>query len=165
MSLADRLSLTAILHAANTGRQAFSVQDYLNRFGGTGSILSGRTDSYTLSQAESSMLYRPEDISRDPEHMATFDFSYRPTKQFRLTGNLIGSRSRPAAETQGEDLFVADRTAVTRSSIRERDDRWLLGRVDTDWKMGRHTEWATRTRLGLTDLCSDAGATGSGGNA
>lgn len=126
MRLDDRLSLTVMANANNTGAALFSFTDYVNSLGGLSSLSTGsRLVAVSLSDPGIASLIRPSsDEYKRPACLLNATATWKPGKRYKLLLSVLGNYLESSAMTQTEQYFASG-TVNTSSEASERDNTML----------------------------------------
>lgn len=143
----DKLSLTGIVSANNTGSAIFSIDDYLSNLTQADPRLGNRNYSMHLSKEESQMLYPSQNVYKNNSVLASLTANYQASPKLRIKGNVLFNGSWLNAKTTAEDLYLADSTQNSRLSTNENDNRIFRASLWEEFKGGKTFEMDGATSL------------------
>lgn len=143
----DKLSLTGIVSANNTGSAIFSIDDYLNNLTQADPRLGNRSYSTHLSKEESQMLYPSQNVYKNNSVLASLTANYQASPKLRIKGNVLFNSSWLNDKTEAEDLYLADSTKNSRLSSNEKDNHIFRASLWEEFKDGKAFEMDGATSL------------------
>lgn len=117
----EKFSLTAILSSNNIGEPTLSLSDYIKKKISHSASSAGNSMSFTLSGAESQVLYKTGDAFKDKGHLLSLDAKYVPSKQLAITLGTMLYHSDLSNESSNQETFYnQDRNVVWDTESKDR---------------------------------------------
>jgi|GEM_PF-4161321 len=108
-SFRKKANLFFIANSNNIGNQVFTFEDYISFQGGIQKLLGDNSGSATLSSGDlPSYLFSNDRVERKNEQFSAFNFSYNPTKKFKLNSYLIFDRVNVAEKELTKQTYLTN---------------------------------------------------------
>lgn len=137
----EKFSLTAILSSNNIGEPTLSLSDYIKKKISHSASSAGSDMSFTLSGAESQILYKTGDAYKDKGHLLSLDAKCVPSRQMVITLGTLLYHSDLSNESSNTETFYSEEHNVVWNT--ESGDRRQGGFVSSYADMG----WRPRKDL------------------
>lgn len=162
LSAGNRLSLTAILSGNNTGTPVFSLNDYLSHMMSGGNVTASGQTSIKISGAETSLLYRPDNLCKDMNNMATLNAKYKASDRLEINGSLLFNHSDTHSRTERDETYLSADTLVRSASTTDNRGNFLTAKLAADWRPTDKAQLRWNIKVGMTDISLGTAATNSG---
>ena len=134
MGTAERFSFTSLLAGNNIGVPLFTIGEYIKRIIDIEDLNSDGSIRMTLSDTESSLFYRPDNVHKDLSDIMLFDAKYKFSKKLVLSGNVLLNHFSQAGRSHREDIFLSDLSVANTFSNNEQNGNFIIGKLKADWK-------------------------------
>lgn len=134
MGTAEKFSFTSLLAGNNIGVPLFTIGEYIKRIIDIEDLSSGGSIRMTLSDTESSLFYRPDNVHKDLSDIMLFDAKYKFSKKLVLSGNVLLNHFSQAGRSHREDIFLSDLSVANTFSNNEQNGNFFIGKLKADWK-------------------------------
>ncbi len=113
-SFKNKTNLFFIASSNNIANQTLSIQDYINFQGGINKFLSDNSNTATISGDDlPSYLFAKNNNKEKNEHFSALNFSYNPSKKFKLNSYIIFDKSEISDELFTKQTYFLNNQDVT----------------------------------------------------
>lgn len=165
LGMGGKFSLTAILSGNNIGVPVFSLNDYLNNLTDYGNVSAARQTSIKISGPEAFLLYRPDNLCKDMNNIATLNAKYQPFDRLEITGSILFDYSDTYNSTERDETYLSGDTLVRSVSQAGNRGNFTAAKLSADWRPADKTllRWNVNAGMTNTDLSAAATNSGTGG--
>lgn len=105
-----------IVNSNNTGRQTFSIIDYISFRGGVDKFLQNNENTANISGDDlPPFIFSDNNFKKKNEQLAALNFTYKPNDKFELNSHLIFDRTESMREKYVKQKYLIDNQNITRS--------------------------------------------------
>ena len=165
LGMGDRLSLTAILSGNNIGTPVFSLNDYLNHLVSSGNVSATGQNSIKISGSEALLLYRPDNLCKDMNNIASLNAKYKPSDRLEMAGSVLFDYSDTHSRTDRDETYLSGDTLVSSVSQTGNRGNFLTAKLSADWRPTDNTQlrWDVKADMTNIDIYTAANNNGTGG--
>lgn len=141
-SFRAKANLFFIGNANNIGKQTFTFQDYISFQGGIKKMLSDNAGSttYSLDNLPSYLLSNKEVESKN-EQFSALNFSYNPSKKFKLNSYIIFDRMGVKEEQFVKRTYMTNKQRIVLDIDNNKNNAFLINHsfIDAIYKLSNNT--------------------------
>ncbi len=140
-SFRDKINLFFIGNANNVGNQTFTFQDYISFQGGINKIISDDGTTVLSGEDLPAYLLSGDDVKNKSEEFGALNFSYNPSKKFKLNSYVILDRTRIGEEKFIKQTYLSDIQDITLNLNNDRNNTFLVNNTffDATYKPSNNT--------------------------
>ncbi|RRD02419.1 hypothetical protein [Prevotella sp. OH937_COT-195] len=165
MGAVEKFSFTSVLAGNNIGVPLFTIREYIQRMIDVEDLVSDGSVSMKLSDMESSLFYKPDNVHKDLSNIMLFDGKYKFSKKLVVSGNFMLNHVDQAGRSHREDVFLSDNSVVNTFSDNEQKGNLFLGKLKADWKPLSNVHTQVNMRIDATGMKDGRDARTDGGGA
>lgn len=145
--IGQKVSLTAILSANNTGEAVFSFSDYIQHIVGLDNLLSSYDKGFHLSDDEIALLMPPSNVYASNNGVATLSGNWKPSDKFSMKGNLILNGTGLEAESLSQLDYVSLGFSNNHSLQSHNRNLFFTGQMQQTWTPTENVEFSNHTQF------------------
>jgi len=126
-SFTNKSNVFFIASSNNIANQTLSLQDYINFQGGINKFLSGNSNTATISGEDlPSYLFSRNNNKDKTEHFSALNFSFTPSKKFKLNSYIIFDKSEISDELYIKQTYFMNNQDISYNLTRLSDKNLLI---------------------------------------